>query len=64
VATRLTHECMKRGAILYPGSGTADGIVGDHILLTPPYIIIRKQIEELISALDESLAVVEKQLLS
>jgi adenosylmethionine-8-amino-7-oxononanoate aminotransferase len=54
---------VKRGAIIYPGTGTADGIVGDHILLTPPYIITREHIEELIAILDESLTVVEKQLL-
>ena len=63
VAAKLTRECMKRGAMVYPGSGTADGIVGDHILLTPPYIVTREHNEELISVLDESLAVVEKQLL-
>jgi adenosylmethionine-8-amino-7-oxononanoate aminotransferase len=62
VSRRLTQECMKRGAIVYPGTGTADGIVGDHILLTPPYIINREQVDELISILDESLTVVEKQL--
>lgn len=22
---------------LYPGEGTADGIIGDHVLLAPPY---------------------------
>ena len=63
VSGRLTRECMKRGAIIYPGTGTADGIVGDHILLTPPYIITKEHIEELITVLDESLTLVEKQLL-
>lgn len=23
---------------MYPGTGTADGLVGDHIILAPPYI--------------------------
>jgi len=63
VSGRLTRECMTRGAIIYPGTGTADGIVGDHILLTPPYIITREQADQLITILDESLTVVEKQLL-
>jgi adenosylmethionine-8-amino-7-oxononanoate aminotransferase len=63
VSRRLTQECMKRGAIIYPGTGTADGIVGDHILLTPPYTVTREHVDELTSILDESLTVVEKQLL-
>jgi adenosylmethionine-8-amino-7-oxononanoate aminotransferase len=61
VAATVTTECMKRGVIVYPGTGTADGIVGDHILLTPPYIITKQDVDELTAALGQSLQVVESQ---
>jgi adenosylmethionine-8-amino-7-oxononanoate aminotransferase len=61
VAATVTAECMKRGVIVYPGTGTADGTVGDHILLTPPYIITKQNVDELTEALGQSLQVVESQ---
>jgi adenosylmethionine-8-amino-7-oxononanoate aminotransferase len=30
---------------LYAGSGTADGVRGDHILIAPPYNTTREEIE-------------------
>ena len=61
VAAAVTRETMQRGVILYPGTGTADGIVGDHILMTPPYIITQEHVDELISALDQSITTIETQ---
>jgi adenosylmethionine-8-amino-7-oxononanoate aminotransferase len=61
ICHKVTKEAMERGAIVYPGSGTADGIVGDHILLTPPFIITKEQIDELASILGETIKIVEKK---
>ncbi|KAF6787100.1 putative class III aminotransferase [Colletotrichum musicola] len=33
------------GVVVYPGSGTVDGIVGDHIIVAPPYTVTRGDIE-------------------
>jgi adenosylmethionine-8-amino-7-oxononanoate aminotransferase len=59
IGNAVTIHAMNKGLILYPGTGTADGISGDHILLTPPYVITRDQMNELTSILDESLGAVE-----
>jgi adenosylmethionine-8-amino-7-oxononanoate aminotransferase len=64
VAQSITEEAMKNGVIVYPGQGTADGVDGDHILLTPPYIITREQIDEVVEAIDKSIKVVETLCLS
>ena len=61
VAATVTRECTKRGVIVYPGTGTADGILGDHILLTPPFIVTKEHLDELTSALDEATRAVEIQ---
>jgi len=61
IAATVTNEALERGVIVYPGTGTADGILGDHILLTPPYIITQEHADTIVSALDESIRAVEKQ---
>ena len=61
MAATVTKEAMERGVIVYPGTGTADGILGDHILLTPPFIITEEHVDEIASALDDSFRAVENQ---
>ena len=46
---------MANGLICYPGKGTADGRLGDHVLIAPPFIVTEDEIDELISRLETSL---------
>ncbi len=55
LATKIKTIAFENGLICYPGQGTVDGIVGDHILLAPPYIFKESHIEELIDKLSLSL---------
>ncbi|MBS7627206.1 aminotransferase class III-fold pyridoxal phosphate-dependent enzyme [Candidatus Bathyarchaeota archaeon] len=57
----VAREALESGVVVYPGSGTADGVSGDHILLTPPYIITMEQIDELAKALDGAIGAVESK---
>ncbi len=52
---------FERGLILYPMGGTLDGRRGDHLLIAPPFIITRAQIDRLVKILGEALAVAVKQ---
>ncbi len=62
VNNRITKQAFKNGLIVYPGSGGADGINGDHILLAPPFIISKTQIDDLIALLDRSIAEINLEL--
>ena len=62
VGQRVLEETLARGVIVYPGSGTVDGVAGDHIKLTPPLILTEEQADELVAGLTESLDVVAEQL--
>jgi adenosylmethionine-8-amino-7-oxononanoate aminotransferase len=42
--------------VSYPGTGTVDGALGDHMLYAPPLTITTYQVDELIAILDESLS--------
>lgn len=54
VHARIKQQAMARHMMCYPMGGTADGKRGDHVLLTPPYIIDEAQIAEIVKRLKEA----------
>jgi adenosylmethionine-8-amino-7-oxononanoate aminotransferase len=62
VDRRIGAATFSRGLLSYPGQGTADGTLGDHVLFAPPLTITSEQVDELIAILDESLTAVEAEL--
>jgi adenosylmethionine-8-amino-7-oxononanoate aminotransferase len=64
VARRIGAATLERGLVSYPGSGTADGVAGDHILFAPPLTITEAQIDDLIEILDASLTAVTADLVA
>ena len=54
-------EVFRRGLSIYPGSGTADGVRGDHVLIAPPYNASDDEFDELIRLLNETYDVVERE---
>ena len=62
VAHRLAKACIAEGAAVYPGQGGADGLVGDHVLVTPPLTISAAEVAELVAAIDRGLSAVEASL--
>ena len=60
VAYAFARACIEAGAAVYPGQGGADGLLGDHALVTPPLTITSDQVQELVGAIDRGLAAVER----
>ena len=58
LAAKIKAEAMGNGLMCYPGSGTADGVRGDHILLAPPFIVTEAQVGEIVDKLSETLTAV------
>ena len=46
------------GLIVYPMSGTIDGVNGDHVLLAPPFIMDDDQVDEVVSKLERAVSAV------
>lgn len=63
VADLITKAAFKNGLILYPGIGCIDGNIGDHVLVAPPFIIQKDEIDKLVAILDQSISEVEKEIL-
>jgi hypothetical protein len=51
----LLLKAMKRGLILWPNIGHADGVNGDLILIAPPFVITQAEVNQIYSNLGEIL---------
>ena len=51
VAARIGAAAVRRGLIVYPGSGAEAGGRGDHLLLGPPLSITGSEVDELLTLL-------------
>jgi adenosylmethionine-8-amino-7-oxononanoate aminotransferase len=58
----IAKTTFNHGLIVYPGTGSVDGNSGDHILVAPPFIIEKHEIDKLVSILDQSISEVEKEI--
>lgn len=47
----IKREAMARGLLCYPFGGTVDGRQGDHVLLAPPFIATRQDLQEIATRL-------------
>jgi adenosylmethionine-8-amino-7-oxononanoate aminotransferase len=50
----IKREAMARGLIVYPMGGTIDGARGDHVLLAPPFIVNRGQLDAIVERLGDA----------
>ena len=61
-AANLKREAFKRGLICYPMAGTIDGQRGDHVLLAPPFIVTRDEIDNIVDILGDAVDQVVQEL--
>lgn len=61
VYERIKQRTLENGLICYPNGGNIDGISGDHVLLAPPYIASRDELDEIVVKLQRSVADVMAQ---
>ncbi len=52
---RIKAEAMARGLMVYPMGGTIDGVNGDHVLLAPPFISTRAQLDTIVERLSDAI---------
>jgi adenosylmethionine-8-amino-7-oxononanoate aminotransferase len=57
---RIKHAAFAHGLACYPMGGTIDGKHGDHVILSPPYIVNARDVEMIVerfgAAVDEVFA--------
>ena len=55
VAESVVREARDRGVLLYSGTGNANGVDGDTILLGPPFIVTDDELETIVAVLSEAI---------
>jgi adenosylmethionine-8-amino-7-oxononanoate aminotransferase len=55
IAPRLKSAAMDEGLLVYPAGGTADGLLGDHVLIAPPFIIKEGELDDLVARLGRAM---------
>lgn len=55
IAEHLKRRGLENAVLLYPGSGTADGAEGCHVLFAPPFIASDAEIDEMLVRIDRTL---------
>lgn len=62
VKNKVMSKCLENGLVVYPGGGSVDGTLGDHILLAPPINMSKEETELLFARLKKSLEELNNQL--
>lgn len=52
---KIKQNAQERGLLCYPGGGTIDGERGDHVLLAPPYLTTRAELDDAVQTLGEAI---------
>lgn len=60
-ASLVMEKCFEEGLVVYPGGGSVDGHLGDHILLAPPINITKDEIDQMIARLVRGFMKVEQE---
>jgi adenosylmethionine-8-amino-7-oxononanoate aminotransferase len=63
VSGRYEKECLERGLSLFMCTGCVEGVAGDMILVTPPLVITREQIDDMIDIMKEAMQMLQAELL-
>lgn len=54
LAAAISREANAAGLIVNAASGTIDGLTGDHVLLAPPFIVSREDVETIVERLGDA----------
>ncbi|MCM2536126.1 aminotransferase class III-fold pyridoxal phosphate-dependent enzyme [Neobacillus pocheonensis] len=61
-AETLNGIAMELGAVFYPGTGSIDGIKGEHLIISPPLNVTKEEIDEMVRILDRAFTIFKEQI--
>ena len=65
VTRRIVEATLDEGVVVVPGmGGMIDGVAGDHIQISPPYVFTERHVDQLVTALDKAIQKVMKDVKS
>ncbi|KAM0708954.1 hypothetical protein Q7P35_002990 [Cladosporium inversicolor] len=64
IGPRIQQKAFDLGLAVYPGRGTVDELVGDHILLAPPLVIEQEELISMVNVLKDAVDIVFSEVCS
>ena len=61
MSRRVEEAALERGLVIYSCTGSVDGVAGDMMLMAPPFVITREQIDDLVDILHASIQAVAEE---
>jgi adenosylmethionine-8-amino-7-oxononanoate aminotransferase len=61
VTEAVVREALRRGVLVYSGTGMADGVDGDMVLLGPPFVVTDEQLNRIVEVVGEAIDVAVAQ---
>ncbi len=58
VGQRVCDLAFEQGVIFYPGHGGVDGVLGDHLMVAPPFVVAEEEIDQAVEVLREAVRAV------
>lgn len=62
LANLVIQKAMENGLLVYPSSAGEEGVTGDAILISPPLVITKEEVDELVNRLKKAFIEVDEQL--
>lgn len=62
LTSKIVNKAKEKGLLVYPAGSGNEGANGDAIIISPPFIITREEIDELVAIFSESILEIESQL--
>ena len=61
-AQKVLNICKGNGVSFYSGGGMAEGLKGDHIMMSPPFVITEAEIDTCVDILQAGITEAAQQL--
>ncbi|MER2254060.1 MAG: aspartate aminotransferase family protein, partial [Priestia megaterium] len=61
MTARVISKAQKNGLLLYPSQAGTDGVEGDGIIISPPFTITDRQLDEAVELLSKTLYEVQNE---
>lgn len=64
ITKKVVDRARDKGLLVYPAAAGKEGVHGDAVIIAPPFIITKQEIDQLVAILKETILEVQKQMIS
>ncbi|MGM7719907.1 aspartate aminotransferase family protein [Metabacillus sp. Hm71] len=62
VTSRVVDRAREKGLLIYPASAGEEGVHGDAVIISPPFIITKQEIDQLVHLFKETVIEIQREL--